>query len=159
MREIDYKTYKKPSDYAKFEQGDNIIRVISKGYLGLQHGLRGTRGWVNLGLCTEDDTCEHCKKGNQAKRFWKWVVVDRKENEVKLLDAGIMIGDAICQMSNPEKDGDPTKYDIVINRVGEKLKTQYTVKRSRADIPITKADISRWQGMKRYIVNKYLGEK
>ena len=157
MREIDYKTYKKPSDYIKFEEGDTPIRIISKGFIGLQHGLRGARGWVNLGFCTEDDTCEHCKKGNEAKRFWKWVVVDRKDNEVRLLDAGVMLGDGICQIAI--KEGDPTKYDLIVNRVGQKLKTKYIVKKSVANIPITKDDISKWQGMKRFIVNKYMGDK
>lgn len=157
MKEIDYGTYKKPSDYMKFEQGDNRIRVISKGYIGLQHGLRATKGWVNLGFCTEDDSCIHCKKGNEAKRFWKWVVVDREENQVKLLDAGVMIGDGICQLAI--KEGDPTKYDIIVNRTGEKLKTKYTVKKADKSLPITKSDISKWQGMKRFIINKYMTEK
>lgn len=159
MKEIDYTTYKKPSDYIKFDEGSTPIRIISKGFIGLQHGLRSARGWVNLGLCTEDDTCPHCKQGNEAKRFWKWVVVDRKENQVKLLDAGIMLGDAICQLIMKEdKDGGGKKFDIIVNRVGEKLKTQYKVRKATNSLPITKADISKWQGMKRYIVNKYIGE-
>lgn len=154
MKTIDYTTYKKPSDYINFPQGNTSIRIISKGYLGMQHGLRSARGWVNLGLCTEDNTCEHCKNGNEAKRFWKWVVVDRSTNEVKLLDAGVMLGNQICEIA--KVNGDPKKYDIVVTRTGEKLKTKYAAAKAGADKPITNDDVSKWQGGKHFIVNKYL---
>ncbi len=156
MKTIDYTTYQKPADYIKLEQGDNTIRIISDGYIGLQHGLRTGGRWVNLGVCTELDTCEHCKKGNIAKRFWKWIVVDRKTNTVKLLDAGIMLGDQICQLAKTE---DPKKYDITINRTGEKLSTKYVASKAKVSAPIMQSDISAWKSGKRFIENKYLNER
>jgi len=154
MKTIDYTTYRKPSDYQSFKQGDTTIRIISEGYIGLQHGMRTSVRWVNLGLCTELDTCEHCLKGNEPKRFWKWIVVDRATSEVKLRDAGVMLGDQICQII--QKNNGDTKYDIIVHREGEKLKTKYTARKSEKDLPITPDEVSRWKAQKRYIHNKHL---
>jgi len=125
MKKIEYKGYKKPSDYAKFNVGNNRIRVVSSGAMGFSHGMKTARGWIPLGLCSGDN-CEHCNKGNDAKRFWRWIVYDFDTKDVKILDAGVMIGNAICELASLE--GDPQEYDLIINRVGEKLKTKYSVK-------------------------------
>lgn len=154
MQKINYAEYQKPSDYMKFEQGDNRIRIISEGFMGLQHGLRTARGWVNLGECTGKD-CEHCLKGNVPKRFWKWIVADRSIEEVRLLDAGIMIGDQICNIAKGLQG--QLKRDLIVNRVGNDRQTKYTVKLAPDDKPITPENIERWKAAKTYIQVKYLG--
>lgn len=156
MQKINYAEYQKPSDYMKFDQGDNRIRIISEGFMGLQHGLRTARGWVNLGECTGKD-CEHCLKSNVPKRFWKWIVVDRLNEEVRLLDAGIMIGDQICNIAK-KLEGQITKHDLIVNRIGNDRQTKYTVRQAPESQPISQDNIERWKAAKTYIQVKYLGE-
>lgn len=136
-----------------FNQGDNRIRVVSSGGMGYQHGLKTAGRWVNLGLCT-GDKCIHCAKGNEAKRFWRWLVYDFNDNDVKMLDAGPMIGNQICEMAS-ELNDDPQNYDMIVNRRGLGLKTQYTVKKA-SDTKEMTGDI---KAKKRYLINKYFGEK
>lgn len=159
MQRINYSTYQKPSDYMKFEQGDNRIRVISEGYMGLQHGLRTSRGWVNLGECTGKG-CENCGKGNVPKRYWKWIVANRKLDQAKLLDAGIMIGDAICEIAKKlDAAGEKlTAHDIIVNRVGTERSTKYAIRQAPDDQPITREQLEKWTTEKVYIQTKYLQE-
>lgn len=150
MEKINYKGYKRPSDYVCFEIGENRIRVISSGAMGLQHGLRTANRWVNLGLCTGDN-CEHCAKGNLAKRFWRWIVYDYADAGVKMLDAGPMIGNQICELADKLND-DPQNYDLIIVRKGLGLKTKYETRKAPENKEPEKEGI---KSKKRYLINKY----
>lgn len=155
MKKIDYATYKKPSDYIKFDQGNNLIRVISSGGIGMFHAIRSTSGYAPLGFCTEDGNCPHCEK-NDPKRVWRWIVWDVKRNEVKMLDAGPMIGNAICELAHNLKK-DPQEFDLIINRVGEKLRTKYRVSKASTTTEITEEKLKELKPMKRYLIKKYFG--
>ena len=154
MKKIDYLNYKRPSDYMKFEQGDNRVRVVSSGAMGYSHGLKTARAWVPLGICTGEG-CEHCEKGNEAKRFWRWIVYDFNEDDLKMLDAGPVIGNGICELAAKLK-ADPQDYDIIVNRVGEKRNTKYSVSRAKDSKPMTNKDIA---SKKKYLIAKYFKPK
>lgn len=152
---IDYKTYKKPTDFLRFEQGDTTIRIISKGALGKRHGMKTANGYVPLGLCTESTDCEQCLKGNEPKRTWRWVAIEVGEKEPKVLDAGPMLGNEICNLAS--EHGDPQEYDIVVNKSGFKLKTKYTAKKSSVDMTITPDEKDAFKSLKAFLVKKYFG--
>lgn len=162
MHKINYGDYKVPTDYIKFPAGKTAIRIISDGFLGLQHGLKTANRWVNLGLCTEDEQCEHCAKGNVPKKFWKWVVVERSTGEVFLLDAGPMIGNQICLLAAGDPVtgkpglGDPQKYDLVVSRSGAGRQTQYVVSKAAENQEFTEKDVARWKTKKKILITKYM---
>lgn len=129
IHSIDYQKYITPSDYVKFEQGDTTVRIISNGGTCKMHGMKTARGYINLGICSEDESCENCQKGYEAKTRWIWIVYLPDFNVVRIMEVGKRAGDTICKIA--KKDGDPQGYDLIITRSGEMLKTDYTVKMGR----------------------------
>lgn len=153
MKRIDYQNYKKPSDFMSFVEGENKIRIVSTGVIGFQHVMKTANRFINLGLCSEDETCENCRKGYEPKRVWKWIVLDYSDMKIKILDAGPMLGNQICEMASIS--GDPQEYDILVKRVGQKLKTEYTaLKGESKELP---EEIKKTlEFSKKRLVNKYL---
>ena len=149
MKTIKYENYKKPSDFMTFLEGENKIRAVSTGVIGFQHGMRTANRYINLGLCSEDESCENCKKGYEPKRVWKWIVLDYADNRVKILDAGPMLGNQICEL------GDPQEHDLLIQATGQKLKREYTTTKGEpVELP---EDIKKTlEFSKKRLVNKYL---
>jgi len=154
MKKIDYTNYQKPSDFMKFSAGDNKIRIISDGLLARFHGTRMRGKYVPLGLCTEDGSCPHCKGGNEPKRVWRWIALDYTNKEVKLLDAGPMIGNQICEKA-AELGQDPQEFDLIINKQGQGLKTQYEVKVAPDGVAIKPEHLDRMKPMRNFLIKKY----
>ncbi len=126
MKKIEYATYKKPSDFMHFDKGETEIRIISSGGLSKKHGMKTANGFIPLGECTEDETCENCKKENVAKNKWTWIIYSAKLQEVKVMDVGSMVGDAICKIA--KEKGDPQEYNLIISKSGQGLQTKYYVR-------------------------------
>lgn len=157
MKKIDYNTYQKPSDYVKFPQGDTTIRIISSGGLVKKHGLRMGGKYVPLGDCTETPECEQCLKGNEPKLKWVWIVYLREAKQVKILDCGSMLGDAICQLAK-EKKLDPQEFDIIVTKTGTNLKTKYFAKIGKIS-KLTEDEQKPMKNMKLFLIKKYLTPK
>ncbi len=153
MKKIEYKTYSKPTDFAKFEQGDTTIRIVSSGGLVKKHGMRTAHGYIPLGDCTETADCELCAKGNDAKIKWIWICLVRTTSEVKLLEVGPQIGDAICKIAQTQEK-DPQEFDLVISKVGNGLKTKYSVRIGEVK-PLTEAELKEVNVNKHFLINKY----
>lgn len=153
MQKIDYKTYEKPSDFIKFNQGENRVRIISDGVFVKRHGMKTATHYIPLGNCTEDGNCEHCAKGLEPKQKWTWVIYSLDKKDVFVLDAGVQIGDQICQIA--KDSGDPKAYDLIILRSGVQRNTKYTVKKTDP----TKFDqelINLIKAKKAFLEKKYL---
>lgn len=151
MKKIDYETYKTPSDYMKFDQGETIIRIVSTGGLSRKHGLKTKSRWVQLGECTGAG-CEHCAKGNLPKLSWIWLVLDRTNKEVKIMDVGKMIGDSIAHMG--KQYGDPRNFDVRVKRSGTGLKTSYQVFKGE-ESELSEEESAIVAEYKPYLVKKY----
>jgi hypothetical protein len=153
MKKIEYTNYKKPSDFMSFVEGENKIRIVSSGVVGFQHVMKTANRFVNLGPCSENDSCEHCQKGYEPKMAWKWMLLDYADMKVKILDAGPMLGNQICEIASI--NGDPQDYDIIIVRVGQKLKTKYTTK--KGEVSEISEEVKRsFKFAKKRLINKYL---
>lgn len=50
---------------------------------------------------------------------WAWIVIDRADNEVKAYKAGVMVFKGIKGYAKDEDWGDPTGYDLTIERTEE----------------------------------------
>lgn len=152
MKQIDYKTYTKPSDFVKFGEGRTVIQIISNGILVKKHGMKTAQRYVPLGICTEKPDCQYCKDGNEPKMKWSWIVCLPDSKEVKLLDAGVMIGNQICEIAKVQ--GDPQEYELVITRSGTGRQTKYTV--SKGDkCKLNPIDLKLFEPQKMFLKNKY----
>ena len=126
MKRIDLKTYKKPTDFVKFEVGETKIILVSEGGMLKKHGMKTATSYIPLGTCTEKPDCEFCLKGNEPKLKWMWVAY--VNNEVKVLDVGPMVGDGICQSAIENSLPEFNNAIFSINRIGTQRNTKYTVK-------------------------------
>lgn len=152
MKKIDYTTYKKPSDFIKFSEGETRVRVISEGFFGYNHYLKTATRFVPLGVCIGRD-CPHCAKDNEPKQEWAWIILNRNDKQVYLMRTGAMIGNALAELGN--KQGDPRDYDVIITRRGEGKSTKYTVEPSPDSIEITDEEKLSAATRKPILVRKY----
>lgn len=157
MKKINYSNYHKPNDFMSFKEGENRIRILSSGIIGFQHVMKTATRFVNLGPCTETKDCEHCKKGNEAKMAWKWIVYDYSSGRVKILDAGPMIGNQICDIA--VINGEPKDYDILVLREGQGLKTQYECEKAKDNQNIPVEEVENVEFMKHRLIVKYFEKK
>jgi hypothetical protein len=116
------------------------------------HGMKTARGYVNMGICSEDNTCENCKKGYEAKTRWIWVVYLPEFDAVRIMEVGKRAGDTICKLA--KKYGDPQGYDLVITRTGEMLKTDYSVRMGKKET-LSEELLSRLKPIKDLLVKKH----
>lgn len=121
-----YKVPESAGKYMKFEQGENTFRVLGSAITGWEH-------WVDEGdkrkpvRTREDDGIDVSLLGDpdEVKHFWAFPVWNYAAKAVQVLEItqrGIQKKLATLARS---KWGDPTNYDIVVTKTGEKLKTEY----------------------------------
>jgi hypothetical protein len=109
-------------NYMKFQQGVNLLRILSRPIIGWEI-------WIN----------EHPKRfqledrpDNQGevkpREFWAMIVWNYQEEKVQILfiHQG-SIKKAIRDLAMDPDWGAPYKYDIKITRTGQQLKTNYSV--------------------------------
>ena len=123
------KGYEKPlatSKYHKFANGDNKFRILSSAVVG----------WVDWneenGARTPVRTKEQPEKSfnpkKPAKHFWAFVIWDYQESTVKVMEiTQSTIQDAILNLHSDANWGNPTKYDIIVKKTGEKMETKYNI--------------------------------
>jgi len=135
--------------WMRLEQGENKVRIVSEF---VDHGThwdnQKKRSFVCIGI---ENGCPYCKKdvemveeGAEKRpckvkvRYLGWVI-DRKDGNLKILQAGHQIFKQIGQFAASEEfgfDGVPA-YDITITRTGEGLSTEYNVMPNRKDTKLT----------------------
>lgn len=157
MNIIDPLTYKTPSDYIKLDSGDNIIRVLELGRMGMFHGLKTGSRYIPMGECAGID-CEQCRKGNEAKLEYKWLVYHRGKREAGILISGKMLGDQIAKLQQQQVTKnklEPKKYDILIKKTGAGMQTKYKATLAPAQ-ELTEEDVKLIRSKKDYLLRKYL---
>ena len=123
-------TYEKPvsnSRYYKFQTGENKFRILSSaitGWVDWKDEADGSRKPVR----TKDKPEQANNPKQPPKHFWAFVIWDYKEKNIKIMEiTQATIQDAIYSLHNSDDWGNPQKYDITINRTGEKMETKYSV--------------------------------
>lgn len=125
-------------NYMKFEQGANKFRILTAPIIGWEYWTKDNkprRMRDEPQSLPEDIRYDKDKDGNmrpsKVKHFWALGVWDYKENKVQVLEitqAGIQR--SIEELVVHQDWGNPTKFDITVNRKGEGLNTEYTVQPS-----------------------------
>ncbi len=124
----DYKNYNPPeaeSPWIKFLEGTTTIRILSHSINWKSHYIRSEK---KSHTCTGDiSTCEWCQKGDQPKGRWAYLILNRSNKEIRVMEIGWSIFGTILQCAKDSDYGDPRKYDLKITRKGTGLETEYQV--------------------------------
>jgi len=124
------------------------------------HGIKTAKGYVNLGMCSEDNNCEQCAKNNEAKLRWMWIVYLPKYKVVRLMETGKKLGDQICRLAQKleESNDDVQNYILNINKEGEKLNTVYVAKLEEKTV-LSDSDKEIIDPAKKFLVKKHFEQK
>jgi len=138
--------------YMKLEDGKQVqVRIASKPKYTIKHYDKNTRKYLPH---TDDKTCEYC--GTKAKdpmkkdAQWYWIVIDREDDAVKILQATNTVARRLKELSeirskNREGQvvttwGDPQTFDVTIKRYKKDNGfTEYTVE----PVPDTKGELNK----------------
>ena len=112
----------------KFKDGANIFRILAPVVMGWEDWKvepDGTKKPVRVKY--EGEASKPKPLGKQAvKHLWAFPVFDYTDKAIKVLEitqVSLINGIYTCLMD--EDFGDPTGYDIKVNRTGENLETRY----------------------------------
>lgn len=136
----DYKVPEKPGNYLKFEQGENKIRILSEPILGYEWWVRedGSIKQRNDKMIKGDkpvrirpDAKMSPSVAEVYKHFWAMIVWNYSIKAVQILQiTQRTIQKPLAALTRSKGWGNPIGvdgYDIVINKTGEKLETEYQV--------------------------------
>lgn len=126
----DYKAPESNSNYLKLEEGATKFRIVSECITGYEYWTEANKP-VRLKEAPQEkpkDIRMNEDDSYTVKHFWAFKVLDRKDSGVKILElTQATIQRAIQALVEDEEWGDPTAYDITINRTGQKLDTKYSI--------------------------------
>lgn len=134
----DYQVPSKADGYMKLQQGDNRFRIMSQPIIGWEWWTRedGTIKQKNDAPRPGDKPRRvrqegpvPSEAGETAKHFWAVVVWNYEVKQFQIFQINQKgIQKTIRGLSRDEDWGNPTGYDIVITKTGEKMETEYEVK-------------------------------
>lgn len=150
-KKINYQKYEKPSEFLRLRQGDNIIRILSDGFIVKKHEFR-TNGKFVSAEC-QGQGCTMCASGNDYKNKFGWIVLDREMREVKYMQVGITVGDAIAKIG---RNQDLTKIDVIITRKGTGKSTSYQVSAKQDSKELVDSEKKIVREAYPYLTRKYL---
>ncbi len=115
------------SNYMSLESGENRIRILGEPIFGIEYWTPEKKP-IRVRWFDRETINPATPGADKQKYFWAlpvWNYQTGRVNVLELTQKTIM--KAIKALSDDEEWGDATKYDIVINRTGESLNTEYAV--------------------------------
>ncbi len=124
-------SYEIPSKpYTKLQIGDNTIRILDSpiiGYVYFNQDNKPVRQREAFEEIPHDIKIQNGKV-TAVKHFWAMKIWNYKTNRIEILEITQKgIQEAIKSLAENMKWGHPSGYDIVINKKGEGLTTEYSV--------------------------------
>lgn len=117
--------------YMKLEKGKNKFRIISKPITGWIDWIEDGDKKKPMRTTLADGEPEASDEDNKPKKFVTFVVIDMKDELVKILELTQQsVIKAIRALSNNPDWGNPFSYDINVEKTGEGMKTKYSVQPS-----------------------------
>jgi hypothetical protein len=126
MQKINYTNYIRPSDFLKMAEGDNIVRILTEGFMANIYGMKTSKGWLRFGETVDPAMKAKYGKTIEPKRRWIWIGINRATGQIGILEVGPIVGNAICELAK-ERGLDPRDFDVCINRTGKETRTSYKV--------------------------------
>lgn len=122
----DYQVPGGTSQFMKFEQGENKVRILSEPLMGYEWWEDTDEGRRPFRV-KEFETA--VREGEEPiKHFWAMIVFNYNSKQIQVLEiTQKTIQRAITTYAHDEDWGDPRKYDLIIHRSGEGLETEYQV--------------------------------
>ena len=128
VADYDVPSYTSSSSYLKLDSGEKTtIRFLSLPVVGWQWWTEDEEGSMRPSRVRKDDEKDidpNYKK--DAKFFWSVVVLANEEIQVWTFTQRT-VQTAIQNLMKSKSWGDPRGYDIVINKTGKGLGTEYSV--------------------------------
>lgn len=135
-----YSVPKQPSNYFKFEEGENKFRILSKAIVGYEYWNTEKKPVRLKEMPTEmpvDIRRDDKGVAEKIKHFWAFKVWNYQEKLVQICEISqSSIQGEIEGLAQSQEWGDPKGYDIVVTRKGKGIDTEYTV-RSNPHTPIS----------------------
>jgi len=131
--------YKEPTteNYMKFQDGENHFRILSSAIVGTEFWKEETndkgekvrkpvRRRLDEAITPDEIGVDKYGEPEKMKHFWAFVVYNRDAKRIQILEiTQKTIQRAIKSLVNSKKWGDPQNYDIMVERSGEGLETDY----------------------------------
>jgi hypothetical protein len=126
LQDKDYKVPSAPSNYFKFQEGDNRFRVLSSAITGWVYF--DDKNKPHRSETPFEGTPKDIKENGRVKHFWAFVCYDYQNEAIKILEiTQVSIMEAMKALIDNTKWGNIFHYDLNIGRTGEGLETKYTV--------------------------------
>lgn len=118
------------SDFMRLEEGENTVRVMGNPVQFYIHWVvdsSGSRSKINSPV--NDPGLVNRLEDSGFKRQARWLikVLDRKDDQFRLLEVGPQIYNGIKSLYNNARWGKVTQYDITINRAPKGVQPLYSV--------------------------------
>ena len=129
----DYKVPAGTNNYMKFEQGENVFRVLSDAVTGWEWWtteMREGKEYRKPNRVSEEGAVpvEEYDEEQPPKHFWAFVVWNYADKRVQILEiTQKTIQKAMRALSLSKGWGDPKGFDISVTKTGDKLETNYTI--------------------------------
>jgi hypothetical protein len=114
------------NDFMNLEEGVNQVRIVSQPYQFHIHWTNDATGTKRKIRCAGEN-CPLCLNGEKSSARWYVAVINRKTNRPAVLELGPQIFKQILGLSKKDKWGEPTKYDIDIERQPKGSQPLYVV--------------------------------
>jgi len=129
--------YGSNSDWLILKEGANKVRLMSNFADYGDHFIKEeNKSYICIG---KENGCVYCEKGLKPKvQFLGWAI-DRSDGQLKLFRFGYTIAKQLASYKDSEEYGfeDLPPYDIVVNKEGQGLETNYVVMPARTNTEIT----------------------
>jgi hypothetical protein len=129
-----YKMKPSTSNYFRFEDGDNTIRILSSAIVGFEYfnkDNKPVRSEIEF-----EEVPEDIKENGKIKEFWAFVVWNYNLGKIQIMElTQKSIMNQIMALINNPKWGDVKSFDITISKKGKSLETEYnTVPNPKTDL-------------------------
>lgn len=134
----EYKVPSKADGYFKLQQGDNRFRIMTPAIIGWEWWVRED-GTIKTKtdrpqpgdkpVRVRADGTVPVEAAETVKHFWAFVVYNYEAKQFQILEVTQKgIQRTIRGLQRDTDWGEPTAYDIMITKTGEKMETEYEVK-------------------------------
>lgn len=121
-----YEPAKQQSNYFRFEDGENNIRILSSAITGWEYFNKDNKPVRSKEEFEE--TPSDIKQGGKIKEFWAFVIWNIKAEKLQIMEVTqrTIMQQIMALIDNP-KWGDVKSFDISITKKGKSLDTTYSV--------------------------------